>query len=224
MGCKVFTLPIPALARSKRKGELMQVSEQWPLEIEQWLAEGKRILIAPGWKNSPAGHWQSEWQAQFPAMQRVEQPDWDYPVAADWVRQLDQTVRASSAPALIVAHSLACPTLAHWAALHGRESPVKGVLLVAPADVMRPEAPEAFTGFAPLPIIPLPFFSWIIASTTDPHCSTDRASQLALNWRCKLSLIENAGHINIASGHGEWPEGLQLLAKLIQIVNGDQDE
>ena len=27
-------------------------------------------------------------------------------------------------------------------------------------------------------------------------------------------VLENAGHINVASGFGEWPLGLQLLAQL----------
>lgn len=183
--------------------------------IESWLNAGKRILIAPGWNNSPAGHWQSQWQQQFPRFERIEQDDWLHPKAADWVRRFEQTIQASDAPVIIVAHSLACATLAHWAALYGAHSPVQAVLLVAPADVMRPEAPDEFQGFMPLPSIALPFTSWVIASDNDPSCSIDRATQLAQIWRSKLHWVENGGHINIDSGHGEWPEGLAYLSALI---------
>ncbi|WP_348944790.1 alpha/beta hydrolase [Chitinibacter sp. FCG-7] len=187
--------------------------------IESWLSAGKRILIAPGWNNSPADHWQSIWQQQYPQIERIEQNDWQHPKAADWVRSFEQKISEGDAPTIIVAHSLACATLAHWAALFGRNRAVQGVLLVAPADVMRPEAPDEFQGFMPLPSIALPFTSWVIASDNDPSCSVDRAVQLSQIWRSKLHWIENGGHINVESGHGEWPEGLQLLAQLISKIH-----
>ncbi|QLG89965.1 alpha/beta hydrolase [Chitinibacter bivalviorum] len=192
--------------------------------IEQWLKAGNRVLIAPGWNNSGPDHWQSHWQAQYPGVERIEQQDWLHPKAAEWVKTFEAKIAASEAPTIIVAHSLACATLAHWAALYGRNRQVKAALLVAPADVMRPEAPDEFQGFMPLPSIALPFPSWVIASSNDPSCSEDRATQLAQTWRSQLRIIADAGHINVESGHGEWPEGLQLLTRLLaQLYNLERE-
>ncbi|WP_410497959.1 RBBP9/YdeN family alpha/beta hydrolase [Chitinibacter sp. S2-10] len=183
--------------------------------IDQWLEHGHRILIAPGWNSSPEGHWQSVWQQQYPQFSRIEQTDWQHPKAFDWVNGFIRKIAESNAPTIIVAHSLGCATLAHWATLYGQRSPVVGALLVAPADVMRPEAPDEFQGFVPLPIVPLPFRSWVVASTNDPSCNIDRAIQLSQIWRSRLQQIGEAGHINIASGHGEWQQGLDLLDQFI---------
>lgn len=186
--------------------------------IEQWLATGNRILIAPGWNNSGDEHWQTLWQQQYPQFERIEQDDWQQPHAGYWVRKFEQKIAEREVPTIIVAHSLACATLAHWSALYGRERCVQGALLVAPADVMRPEAPDAFRGFAPLPHIPLSFLSWVVASGNDHSCTEERASQLAATWRSKLTVLPDAGHINVESGHGDWPDGLDFLRRLITLI------
>jgi predicted alpha/beta hydrolase family esterase len=94
---------------------------------------------------------------------------------------------------------------------------VAGAFLVGPADVDNAGAwpaneseglPSAIRSFAPIPIDPLPFPSRLIASSTDPYCSIERAQQLGSAWGSNLSIIANAGHINSESGHGPWPEGL----------------
>jgi predicted alpha/beta hydrolase family esterase len=38
-----------------------------------------------------------------------------------------------------------------------------------------------------------------------------RAQQFAAAWGSRLVNIGNAGHINTASGFGDWPAGLELL-------------
>jgi hypothetical protein len=35
--------------------------------------------------------------------------------------------------------------------------------------------------------------------------------------RSRFVLIEGAGHINTDSGHGEWPQGRQLLDELLTV-------
>jgi predicted alpha/beta hydrolase family esterase len=50
-----------------------------------------------------------------------------------------------------------------------------------------------------------------VTSTTDQWVSEARAQQFAEAWGSELITIGDAGHINAASGHGDWPEGLALL-------------
>jgi predicted alpha/beta hydrolase family esterase len=54
----------------------------------------------------------------------------------------------------------------------------------------------------------------VIASANDPWVSLERAQYFAENWGSTFINIGDAGHINAASGHGEWPEGLRLLQQL----------
>ncbi len=93
---------------------------------------------------------------------------------------------------------------------------ISGAFLVAPADVDKAAdwpATDGATfdavksGFAPLPLGPLPFPSVLIASSTDPYCSLERATELAKGWGSELVEAGDAGHINTAAGYGPWPDG-----------------
>lgn len=171
------------------------------------------VLIVPGWQNSGPEHWQSQWQAQQPDWQRVMQHNWLTPQLADWVAALDEAIVAASQPVLLVAHSLGCATVAHWAqAQPSHTSKVAAAWLVAPADTERADAPDAVASFAPLPRQPLPFASQIIASDNDPYCAAARADALARQWGSALTVLHAAGHINTDAGFGPWPEGLTALA------------
>jgi len=63
----------------------------------------------------------------------------------------------------------------------------------------------------PIPRAPLPFPSVLIASSNDPYCQHERAGEFALSWGSAFIDAGEAGHINIESGHGPWPEGLMRL-------------
>ncbi|HEU4885739.1 MAG TPA: alpha/beta hydrolase [Longimicrobium sp.] len=172
-----------------------------------------RVLIVPGWENSGPDHWQSLWEREDPhRFRRVQQRDWNTPDLDDWVRALDDAITAEPAPVVLAAHSLGCIAIAHWAAWF--DHPVVGALLVAPADVDRADTPEPIRSFAPVPLQPLPFRSILVASSTDPYLSMDRAWHFARCWGSELVPIGYAGHINTAAGFGPWPEGERLLESL----------
>lgn len=175
-----------------------------------------RILLLPGWKDSGPAHWQTLWQQEFPGMERVVQRDWLQPDPDAWVGALDEHLRASRQPAVVVAHSLGCVTLARWAAQRGRTAaqawPLAGALLVAPADVERLDVPTPLRRFAPIARRPLPFPACVVASSNDPCCSEDAARALASAWRASCVVLPDAGHINADSALGSWPHGLSLLA------------
>lgn len=173
-------------------------------------------LIVPGWNGSPAGHWQSYWQQVLPNATRVEQQDWQRPGLEQWVATLARKIRGLNGPVVLIAHSLGCITVAHWSRQAAAEdlAKISGALLVAPADVERPGCPQALTGFAPVPATVLPFPSVLVGSTNDHAASCERALEFAVNWGSSAHILEQAGHINIDSGHTCWEQGLAFLYQL----------
>lgn len=144
------------------------------------------------------------------------QDEWDAPVCGSWVSRLATAIGAADRPVVLAAHSAGCALVAHWAA--GADPlalrAVQGALLVAPSDPAGPNYPRGPVGFAPVPLRRLPFPSIVIASDDDPYVSLERAREYAGAWGAGLVALGKAGHINVASGHGPWPEGFELLAKL----------
>ncbi len=171
------------------------------------------IIIVPGWRGSGPGHWQSLWAERLPQARRVEQDDWVTPTRAAWVGQLERTVLAAPHPVVIVAHSLGCLATVHLGPQAAAR--VRAALLVAPAN---PERRAVLNDFAPTPSQALPYRSIVVASRDDPYCSIRLAGAYARGWGSEFVSLQNAGHINIASGHGEWPLGLALLHALVEEV------
>lgn len=173
------------------------------------------ILIIPGYGDSGPGHWQSFWEANLRFAKRVQMPNWDFPHCADWVDTLDTAIREASQamPPVLVAHSLGCLAVAHWAKRYQR--PVHGALLVAPVDVERPDTLAAVKDFAPIPMFSLPFPSHVVASSNDPYSSIARSREIADAWDSLFTELGPCGHINTDSGYGEWPRGDAFLQALI---------
>jgi predicted alpha/beta hydrolase family esterase len=171
------------------------------------------VLIVPGLFNSPPGHWQSHWEAALPGASRVEQDNWDQPTLGEWTAGLVEALRRQP-DALLVGHSLGCALIAHVAQIRGARG-IAGALLVAPAEVHR-DGPVGglLEGFDPIPLSRLPFPSTVVSSRTDPFVSFSRAARFAEAWGSKFVDLGDAGHINVESGYGAWPEGLELLRDL----------
>lgn len=175
------------------------------------------ILLLPGLNNSGAGHWQTYWEHMLPNARRVQQQEWDAPARQDWVATLDAAIQAGTGPVVLAAHSLGCALVAWWAAEHGQQAHaarVKGALLVAPPDVERADFPALVNGFAPMPRMVLPFGSTVVASSDDPWCELPKAQSFAANWQAAFHNIGALGHVNAASGLGDWRQGRQWLAQL----------
>lgn len=176
------------------------------------MSSSPTLVIVPGWRNSGPGHWQSLWAQCWPAAVRVEmaEDDWQHPRRQVWVQALARTIRAQPGPVVIAAHSLGCIATTHLPSDVARH--IRGALLVAPAD---PERRGVLDDFAPVPWQPLPYRSVVVASTNDPFCPIRTAGAYARSWGSELVRLQNAGHINVDSGHGEWPLGLALLQSLL---------
>jgi uncharacterized protein len=168
------------------------------------------ITLAGLWNSGPQ-HWQTLWEHKHRNWTRVPHRDWTNPECREWVDELDAAIAACEAgPPILVAHSLGCALAVHWART-GSPLHVAGAFLVAPSDVDQPSYPKDAVGFAPMPMEKLPFPSIVVASSNDEYLSIDRARVFAAAWGSRLVEIGNAGHINGASGYGQWPEGEKML-------------
>lgn len=170
-------------------------------------------FILPGLYNSGAQHWQTRWEERH-GFTRIHQRDWDCPDKDDWIHTVNEVI-APFPPdrVILIGHSLGCITVAHWATRYGRQ--IKGAFLVAPSDVEALSFPPGTTGFTPIPLDPLPFPSILVASSNDQYITPQRAELLAQSWGSRLVTAGRLGHINAASGLGDWEEGYRLLATLL---------
>lgn len=174
------------------------------------------VILIPGWRDSPPGHWQSLWADQLPGAVRVQQDDWVSPSRRAWVASITKTILAQPQPVVIVAHSLGCiatTLLPPQATAH-----IAAALLVAPAD---PERRGVLADFAPVPYQRLPYHSIVVASNTDPYCPVRKAGAYARAWGSEFVRLQDAGHINLEAGFGPWPLGLALLQSLTADVRND---
>jgi len=173
------------------------------------------IFILPGLGNSSPDHWQSIWQDQYPNFKRINQQHWLTPVCDDWINCIDaRLANEDLSETILVAHSLACITIAFWAKKFNKK--IKGALLVAPCDTKAKSYPVGTTGFTPKALKILPFPTIVVTSSNDYYVSLERATSFAKSWGSQLKNIGAAGHINVASGYGNWIEGLSLLKELDQ--------
>ena len=177
---------------------------------------GYAVLTVPGYTSSGPSHWQTLWERADPAQfRRVEQRDWEKPDPQQWVDTLLAAIDSTPESKLIlVGHSLGALTIAQ-AAPRIDDRRVRGALLVAPCDVEQQDTLAVLRPFAPMPIEPLPWRSILVASSDDPYLSLDRARQFARVWNARLEILEGAGHINTASGHGPFHAGERLLRELV---------
>ncbi|WP_240687715.1 RBBP9/YdeN family alpha/beta hydrolase [Alkanindiges illinoisensis] len=178
-------------------------------------------LIVPGVSGSEAQHWQSWLQQVLPDAERVEQQNWHQPILQQWVGQLVKALQQQNKPVQIVAHSFGCLTSIAALKQHPElASAVDSLILVAPANPerfsstgLRQSGQASIAEFLPnaLAGTSLPVPSLLIASQTDPWLDFESAKALASQWQSALVDLGNAGHINVASGFGAWPQLLPYL-------------
>lgn len=180
-------------------------------------------LIVPGLHGSGPKHWQSWLERQEPSARRVSGIDWDTPLLPNWAGQVRREIDQALTSVWLIAHSFGC--LATMVAAADRPDKVAGAILVAPADpdqasvypLRQPNAlavggSEATTSW--LPREPLAMPSIVIASSNDPCVKLVTAFYWAERWGSRFIDLGPAGHINVDSGFGPWPFGLELLRSL----------
>ena len=179
------------------------------------------VVIVPGLRDHVAQHWQTLLAAQLPGCITVPpmgREDLDRQARVD---ALEAAVASVPGPVQLVAHSGGCITVAHWAASTAHADRVRGALLATPPDFDAPmpvgypgtDALRA-AGWLPVPRQPLPFPSLVATSQNDPLGALDRVQALARDWGSRTVNLGAVGHLNPASGYGEWPQALALIAAL----------
>jgi uncharacterized protein len=172
------------------------------------------VLIVPGIGNSGPRHWQTLWQDRHPHWRRVAQRDWDHPACEQWVEAFEAALANYPTPPVLVAHSIGCLVVAHWAGRSARKA--RGAFLVAVPDPQSPAFPSSANGFDPLPLARFPFPNLVVASADDAFGSVLHARRCADAWGSDFVEIGQAGHINADSGHGPWPEGWSLFEPFLE--------
>lgn len=177
------------------------------------------ILIVPGLRDHVEEHWQTILERKLPKACSVTPIEHDKLSCAARVEALQQTIAKIEGPVVLVAHSGGVMIAVHWAQKYQR--PIQGALLAAPAD-LESQLPAGYptldtlrgNGWLPVPRSRLPFPSIVAASTNDPLASYERTVQYAKDWGSELVDIGSVGHLNPASGFGEWPLAEELLRRL----------
>ncbi|PWT98751.1 MAG: alpha/beta hydrolase [Bacteroidetes bacterium] len=174
----------------------------------------KKVFILPGLYNSGPDHWQTYWESEH-GFERINQDNWETPVKDEWIKRIDETVtKFPLGNVVLIGHSLACSTVAWWAAKYNRK--IHGALLVGPSDTECDIYPPGTSGFMPMPLNQIPFRTIIIASTNDEYVSVARAQQFAKAWGSELVMAGALGHINSASKLESWEFGYNVLKNLIE--------
>lgn len=185
------------------------------------MVQDPTILIVPGLRDHVAGHWQTLLARRLPRVASVPPMGRDDLDCARRVAAIESVAQAVEGPLIAVAHSGGCITLAHW--LQRTTRRLAGALLAAPADFERP-MPEGFPtlaalragGWLPVPRTALPCPAIVAASRNDPLGYFGRISELAAGWGARLVDLGEVGHLNPASGFGDWPMALHLIGELQQ--------
>jgi len=180
---------------------------------------GPTILLVPGLRDHVPEHWQTHLEKKVANARSVPPLTENKLSLASRIDALDKAVADCPTPPLLVAHSAGVMMVVHWAKLYRRA--IHGALLVAPPDLERP-MPEGYptldslqsNGWLPIPLKQLPFRSIVCTSTNDPLAAHDRVEGFAARWGSSIVSLGAVGHVNPASGFGEWPGVEELIGLL----------
>jgi predicted alpha/beta hydrolase family esterase len=179
------------------------------------------VLIVPGLRGHVPQHWQTLLASRLPRVRTVEPMGREDLDCARRVAAIEREANAIKGPLLLVAHSGGVIMVVHWAKQTQRA--VHGALLATPPDFERAMPAEYPTidelragGWLPVPRDRLPFSTIVAASRNDPLGRFERAAELARDWGSKLVDLGRVGHLNPASGYGDWTGADSLIAELIE--------
>lgn len=173
-------------------------------------ARPPRLLVIPGLHDSGPGHWQTWLERRWRSSRRVVQHDWARADLAAWSRRIGEVLAAEPpGPWIAVAHSYGCLALLDHALEHRPPdgASIAAALLVAPANPARFGVEAALRRRVPLTR------STVLASSNDPWLPTHAALPWAHAWGLPMMDLGEAGHVNVASGHGPWPLMLKLVER-----------
>jgi predicted alpha/beta hydrolase family esterase len=180
------------------------------------------VVLIPGLRGEDADHWQTRLAAAVPGARLVPPLGRGEPSLDRRVAQLDRAIADARGPVVLVGHSAGVLVTVHWAARHaGPSRPVTGALLATPPtlDHALPAGyPSISTlrehGWMPIPRTRLAFRAVVATSDDDELGNPVWVASLARAWGARLHPLGPVGHLNPASGYGEWPGARPLIEQL----------
>ena len=170
------------------------------------------FLILHGLEGSGPEHWQT-WLAGRLRERGLEVayptlPDAGRPRLDRWLEGLDgELARLPAAETIVLCHSLGSLLWLHHTARRPAEQVDRVLLVAAPQpDEDDPQCP----GFRPVPldreqVAAAAAETRLVCSTDDPWCSPETSRGIAESIGVPIDWLEDAGHVNTASGYGPWP-------------------
>ena len=179
------------------------------------------VVLVPGLRGHVEDHWQTRLAARLPGAWMVPPLGRTEPDLQVRIRLLDHIVEDVDGPVVLVAHSAGVLATVHWAATW-TGTKVVGALLATPPAFAAPLPPEYPSiaelpdhGWLPIPRRPLPFPSIVASSDDDPLGNPLRLRAMANSWGSRFHSLGAVGHLNPASGFGDWPEAEELIDELV---------
>jgi predicted alpha/beta hydrolase family esterase len=178
------------------------------------------VVLVPGLRGHDEDHWQTRLAATLPDVRTVPPLGRTAPSLRARMTLLDRIVADVDGPVVVVAHSAGVLATVHWAVRY-EGTAVVGALLATPPAFAAPLPPEYPSiaqlrdhGWLPIPRRPLPFPSILAVSTDDPLGNPVRLRALARAWGSRWHSLGPVGHLNPASGYGDWPAAEELILEL----------
>ena len=177
------------------------------------------VLIVPGLRDHVPQHWQTLLASRLPRVRTVAPMGRGNLDCLKRIGAIEEEAAKIDGPIIVVAHSGGVIATLHWARVTQR--PLRGALLATPADFDQP-MPEGYPlrgaleagGWLPVPRNTLPFRSIVAASRNDPLAGYERVAEFARSWGSKLVDLGEVGHLNPASGYGDWPQADSMIREL----------
>jgi predicted alpha/beta hydrolase family esterase len=172
-----------------------------------------KVLLLHGWGGSNSPHWQSwlagELAKEYGCVSFLKFSDYDFPKLDLWKKELQAHLKDFQ-PDIVVCHSLANILWFHLCH-EGSINAVKKLFLVAPPSLEC--SIDELQSFFPLKA-PQNLYAQevlLVTSTNDPYLSEEEAKTLQNSLGVEMKILQNAGHINAASGYGAWAWMLEQI-------------
>jgi uncharacterized protein len=185
--------------------------------------EQPTIVLVPGLRGQTPDHWQERMAAELPNTRHLPTPGRSEYGLNERTADLQREVEAARGRVVLVAHSAGVLVALHWARQY--RTVVQGALLATPPDLAQPlpgEYPSlaelTTAGWLPIPGDRLPFPSIVAASRNDSLGDFARVSGMADAWGSQLADLGQVGHLNPASGFGDWRWTEPLLQALTSVA------
>jgi predicted alpha/beta hydrolase family esterase len=171
------------------------------------------FLFLHGWQGSGPGHWQrlaaDELARRGHAVRFPDFPDPDFPSFDAWLDLLEQELAAVGPhETAVLAHSLGCYLWLHHA--------VRATVRVARVLLVAPPAPDRCAEIPELRGLPYPALdpgavgraaaaTELVYAEDDPYWPNGSAAAFGEALRIPAYRLAGGGHVNVASGYGDWP-------------------